>query len=53
MHDCPALKEDEKAPYEALLRVMKACLDVNALQRPDARQVSCDLFDVAKKANWL
>jgi len=50
--DSPALEEDEKAPYQALLKVMKDCLSTTRKDRPEALIVAYALFKAANDANW-
>ncbi len=51
--DSPALEEDEKAPYQVLLKFMKACLSTTRENRPEAFEVAYALFKAAADAKWL
>ncbi|DBA70658.1 TPA: serine/threonine protein kinase, CMGC, CDC2/CDK subfamily [Trebouxia sp. C0005] len=51
--DSPALEEVEKAPYQALLKVMTDCLATRREERPAACRVASALFKAAHDAKWL
>ena len=51
--DSPALEEDEEAPYQVMLKVMKDCLNTTRENRPEAFQVAYPLFKAAADARWL
>ncbi|KAL0052143.1 hypothetical protein WJX82_008474 [Trebouxia sp. C0006] len=51
--DSPALQEDEKAPYQVLLKFIKACLSTIRENRPEAFEVAYALFKAAADAKWL
>lgn len=51
--DSPALEEDEEAPYQVMLKVMKDCLSTTRENRPEAFQVAYPLFKAAADARWL
>jgi hypothetical protein len=51
--DSPALEEDEKAPYQVLLKVLKECPTTTHEDRPAAMRVAYALFKAANYAEWL
>jgi len=51
--DSPALEEDEKAPYQVLLKVMKDCLSTTREDRPAAFRVAYALFKAADDAKCV
>ena len=51
--DFPALEEDEEAPYQVMLKVMKDGLITTRENRPEAFQVAYALLKAAADAKWL
>ncbi len=51
--DSPDIEEDEKAPYQVLLKVLKDCLSTTHEDRPAALRVAYALFKAANYAKWL